>query len=89
MADEAKPEEVKAEEISAEPAVKPGKKSSEHLMTYIAMAVSAVGAIVSEMALPEAHWVVKALIIIGPIVGSSVYTFGRSKVKQAEAVVKK
>lgn len=64
-----------------EPAVKPGKKSSEHWMTYVAILVSALVGAVGEMALPETHWAVKVAGILAPIVGASVYTYGRSKVK--------
>ncbi len=83
MADEA-PKPVEKTEPG-----KPGKKTSEHLMTYIAIAISVAIGIVGELGLPETHWAVKVVAMLAPIVGSSVYTASRSGVKKAEAVAKK
>jgi hypothetical protein len=85
MADET----PKLEEVKPEPAVKPGKKSSEHLMTYVAMGLSVLVGIVAELGLPESHWAVKGIAMLVPIVGSTAYTFSRSGVKKAEAAAKK
>lgn len=79
MADEA-PKPVEKTEAG-----KPGKKTSEHMMTYVAMALSVVIGVVAELGLPEAHWAVKGIAMLAPLVGSSVYTFSRSGVKKAEA----
>ena len=82
-------DDPKLEDVTPKPEAKPGKKTSEHLMTYLSIGASVLIGIVAELGLPEAHWAVKVSAILAPIVGSSVYTFGRSGVKKAEAAAKK
>lgn len=71
-----------------DPAVAPGKKTSENLMTYVAIILSALIGAVGEMALPETHWAVKIAAILAPIIGAGIYTNGRSKVKAGAAAAK-
>lgn len=68
--------------MSDEPAVKPGKKTSEHLMAYIMTAVAvAVGSILS-FNLPEEDALVKVAAFLAPILASMGYSFSRGKAKQ-------
>ncbi len=74
--------------MSDEPAVKPGKKTSEHLMAYIMTAVAiAVGSILS-FNLPEEDALVKVAAFLAPILASMGYSISRGNAKKtAKALV--
>lgn len=78
-------DEPKLEEVKPEPEVKPGKKSSEHLMAYVAIGISIATALVAELALPDTHWAVKGIAIIAPILVSMGYSKSRGEAKAGAA----